>query len=173
MKHENHPSIIKIKKLAKTNESFTFPKVKTEDINKMINSLNRKKATGHDGIPTKVIKTASKIVDSHLNDAINHHCVKSVRIRSFFGPYFHAFGLNTEKYGVSLRIQPEYKKIRTRKNHAVQDIELNSCSGFAKVASVRSLYNKEETCKIKNYLHISILNPFSNLFTPLADSVRK
>ena len=32
------------------------------------------------------------------------------------GPYFHAFGLNTERYSVSLRIQSECRKIRTRKN---------------------------------------------------------
>ena len=33
-------------------------------------------------------------------------CVKSVRIRSYFGPYFHAFGLNTESispYSVRMR----------------------------------------------------------------------
>ena len=35
------------------------------------------------------------------------HCVKSVRIRSFPGPYFPAFGLNTEKYGDCL----EYVKL--------------------------------------------------------------
>ena len=34
------------------------------------------------------------------------HFVKSVRIRSFSGPYFPAFGLKTERYTVSLRIQP-------------------------------------------------------------------
>ena len=44
------------------------------------------------------------------------HCVKSVRIRSFSGPHFPAFGLNTGKYGVSLRIQSECGKIRTRKS---------------------------------------------------------
>ena len=36
---------------------------------------------------------------------VNNHCVKIVRIRSFSGPY----------YSVSLRIQAEYGKIRTRK----------------------------------------------------------
>ena len=36
-----------------------------------------------------------------------YHCVKSVRIRSFTGSYFPAFGLNTEKYSVSIRIQSE------------------------------------------------------------------
>ena len=34
----------------------------------------------------------------------SHDCVKSVRIRSFCIPYFSAFGLNTERYGVSLRL---------------------------------------------------------------------
>ena len=43
------------------------------------------------------------------------YCMKSIRIRSFSGPYFLAFGLNTERYSVSLRIQFECKKIRTRK----------------------------------------------------------
>ena len=33
----------------------------------------------------------------------------------FSGPYFPAFGLNTERYFVSLRIQSECRKIRTRK----------------------------------------------------------
>ena len=40
------------------------------------------------------------------------HCVKSVRVRSFSGPYFLAFGLNTEIYsarmggGIRTRITP-------------------------------------------------------------------
>ena len=44
-----------------------------------------------------------------------HHCVKSIRIRSFSGPYFQTFELNTERYGVSLRIQSKCGKIQTRK----------------------------------------------------------
>ena len=41
------------------------------------------------------------------------HFLKSVRIRSYFGPYFPAFGLNTERYGESLRIQCECGNMRT------------------------------------------------------------
>ena len=42
-------------------------------------------------------------------------CVlENVRIRSYSGPYFPAFELNTERYSVSLRIQSEWGKIRTR-----------------------------------------------------------
>ena len=36
------------------------------------------------------------------------------KYKVFSGPYFPAFGLNTERYEVSIRIQSEYK-IRTRK----------------------------------------------------------
>ena len=43
------------------------------------------------------------------------HCVKSVRIWSFSGPYFPAFELNTEIHGVNLRIQSECGKAHTRK----------------------------------------------------------
>ena len=42
------------------------------------------------------------------------HCVKNVRIRSYSGPYFPAFGLNTERYEVSLFSQSKCGKIRTR-----------------------------------------------------------
>ena len=38
------------------------------------------------------------------------------KYRVFSGLYFPAFGLNTLRYSVSLRIQPECGKLRTRKN---------------------------------------------------------
>ena len=37
------------------------------------------------------------------------HCLKS-----YFGPYFPAFGLNTDGCGQSLRIQSECRKMRIR-----------------------------------------------------------
>ena len=43
-----------------------------------------------------------------------NHCLKNVRIWSYSGPYFPAFGLNTERYGVFLLIQSQCEKIRTR-----------------------------------------------------------
>ena len=66
------------------------------------------------------LKIFSKFL--HLKQALkprqsfrDYHCVKSVSIRSFSVPCFSAFGLNTESYSVSFRIQSEYGKIRTRK----------------------------------------------------------
>ena len=38
------------------------------------------------------------------------HWVKCVCIRSFGGPYFPVFGLNTERYGVYLRLSPNVGK---------------------------------------------------------------
>ena len=46
----------------------------------------------------------------------NTHCLKSVRILSFFGPYFPALGLNKGRYGVSLRIQSEMLENTDQKN---------------------------------------------------------
>ena len=43
--------------------------------------------------------------------ASDNHCVKSVRIRCYSGPYFPEFRLNTERYE---RIQSECGKIQTR-----------------------------------------------------------
>ena len=42
------------------------------------------------------------------------HCAKSVRIRSYSDPHFPAFALNEQRYFVSLRIQSECGKMRTR-----------------------------------------------------------
>ena len=47
---------------------------------------------------------------------LNNHCVKCVQYGVLSGPYFLAFGLNTERYFVSLHIQSECGKIWTRKN---------------------------------------------------------
>ena len=41
--------------------------------------------------------------------------MKRLLIWSFSGPYFPIFGLNTEKYSVSLGNQSECEKIRARK----------------------------------------------------------
>ena len=47
----------------------------------------------------------------------------------FSGPYFPAFGLNTKRYEVSLRIQPECGKIRTRENSVFGHISRSDTIG--------------------------------------------
>ena len=56
------------------------------------------------------------------------YCVRSIQIRNFFSdPYFPVFGLNTESYRVNLRIQSEYRKIRTRKNSVFGYFSRSNC----------------------------------------------
>ena len=43
------------------------------------------------------------------------------------GPYFLAFGLNTESYSVSLRIQSECVKIRTKNNSVFGHFSYSDC----------------------------------------------
>ena len=52
--------------------------------------------------PDRVILENSSLINRQSDF---FHCVKSVRIRSYSGPHFPAFRLNTGRYGVSLRIQ--------------------------------------------------------------------
>ena len=51
-----------------------------------------------------------------LTEKKTNHSVKSVRIQSYSGPYFPAFGLNTERYGVSLCIPSEHGKNADQNN---------------------------------------------------------
>ena len=69
----------------------------------------------------------------------------------FSSPYFPVFGLNTEMYVVNIRIQSEYREIRTRKNsvfghfsrsvyfrHSIKDAAIHAALyGFA--AAIRIL----------------------------------
>ena len=64
--YRNHKSITKIKEIVKKKTIFDFTEATTEDINKIIKSLNPNKAIGPDHIPLKIIKTAANVIASHL-----------------------------------------------------------------------------------------------------------
>ena len=65
--------------------------------------------------------------------------VKSVRIRSFSGSYFPVFGLSMERYGVSLRIQSKYGKIRTRKTPNTDTLHTDNNSLFLQASLISCL----------------------------------
>ena len=67
------------------------------------------------------------------------HCVKSIRIRSFSGPYFSTFGLNTDIYPVNLCIQSELGKIRTRKTPNTDTLDV--VSFFVKFPKLTKKFN--------------------------------
>ena len=65
-------------------------------------------------VPGRKIIFGYNLLASLNNYLKDFHCVESACIWSFSGPYFHAFGINTERYRVSLHITCKCGKIRTR-----------------------------------------------------------
>ena len=59
--YQSQPSIIKVKEIVKGKLIFNFPQATTEDVNKIIKSLNPIKAAGPDHIPLNIIKTAANV----------------------------------------------------------------------------------------------------------------
>ena len=69
----DHPSILAINDVYKSTEpSFTFKHVKEAAVCKYINALNPKKAAGHDGISSKLLKLCSTQLTPHITSLINH-----------------------------------------------------------------------------------------------------
>ena len=74
------------------------------------------------------------------------HYVKSVRIRSFSGPYFPALRRNTERYSISLCIQSECRKERTKKTPNKDTFHVVAfCYG------IQNFQNHRFKTKSKNY----------------------
>ena len=97
----------------------------------------------------------------------------------FSGPYFPAFELNMERYEISLRIQSECGKIRTRKNSVFGHFSRSEITIFAK-RSISDVWlttwlgsecssaftSSDDNCNIislkKEYLQNRILNKTKN-----------
>ena len=86
-KFKNHPSIVEIHKNTSKQSSFiSMPssswdsKVTPDEIKATLKSLNSKKASGTDKIPTKLVKLASDILAEQMPIAINN----SISISTFF-----------------------------------------------------------------------------------------
>ena len=65
-------------------------------------------------------------------DNFRMHCVKTIFIWNYSGPHCSAFGLNTERYRLSLRIHSECEKIWTRITPSTNTfhVELNTLVTF-------------------------------------------
>ena len=70
--------VVKIKETYKHFGNFDLPKASPKDINKMIKSLNSKKATGPNIIPPKLVKLAANIIDCHICNIPNQGISSSI-----------------------------------------------------------------------------------------------
>ena len=73
-KYEKHPSIIKIKSSVEITQLFDFNFVTSDDISKIINSMDSTKKTSG-AFPIKIVKLANKKICKHLANCINE-CIK-------------------------------------------------------------------------------------------------
>ena len=92
------------------------------------------------------------------------HCAK---YGVFSGPYFPAFGLSTERYGVSFRIQPECGKTRTRKNSVFGHLYsfAQNLSSYSFIRENKSLILFFNTLNYKFSWYI--FDNFAKIFFPL------
>ncbi|CAG2212867.1 unnamed protein product [Mytilus edulis] len=67
----NHPSIKEILDNRKHNSDFEFKKVSNENVEKILNKINIKKATGADGIPAKIVKNCKSYIAPQLTTLVN------------------------------------------------------------------------------------------------------
>ena len=90
--YSRHPSIKRIKQFFIADKNFDLPKANVSNINKIIKSLNTKKAKGPDGISAKIVKISASVIDCHLTNIINNDIsnnyysehAKTVTVRPIF-----------------------------------------------------------------------------------------
>ena len=76
-KFKNHPSFINIKNEFRPTAELNNKAATVDQINKIIRSLDAKKATGPDKVPVKVAKMSSYIIDKHLTNIINNDLLRN------------------------------------------------------------------------------------------------
>ena len=76
-KFKNHPSFINIKNEFRPIAELNNKAATVDQINKIIKSLDAKKATGPDKVPVKVAKMSSYIIDKHLTNIINNDLLRN------------------------------------------------------------------------------------------------
>ena len=74
----NHPSLKEIKKQNDCTKNIVFEKVTTDKVEKIINNINTKKATGADGLPTNIIKCSKSIIAPQITSILNMSIDQSV-----------------------------------------------------------------------------------------------
>ena len=70
--------ILRIKEIYKPIKSFDFPKGNSTGINKIIKSLNPKKATGSDRIKSKFMKKCSNTINAHSTNILSNDILNSL-----------------------------------------------------------------------------------------------
>ena len=68
---KNHPSLVSIRNNITSEDTLSFSPVNSTFISKQIDKLSSRKATGHDGISTKLLKLAKPVVVEPIRNMVN------------------------------------------------------------------------------------------------------
>ena len=105
---------------------------------KMLSLLNLYTKVAHKGLPQSILIWQTMMVSTICIFLLwGWGCTvrKVSKYGVFSGPHFPAFGLNTERYEVTLHIQSEYGKIRTKKYYIFGHFSHNGWFEFLKLAT--------------------------------------
>ena len=98
-----------------------------------------------------IVKVIANKYDTKKGSVIKLNHVKSVRIWSYSGPHLPEFGLNTERYEVSLFIQPKGEKMQPR---------ITPNKDIFHALLVANLGNKDKSClhyrNLQLYLYLGM-----------------
>ena len=75
-KYKNHPSILKVKEFVNITDKFTFKKTTKQALQSQILTLNPKKITVENDIPTKLLIETNEIIDKYLT-TIYHNSIEN------------------------------------------------------------------------------------------------
>ena len=74
-KYKNHPSIQMIEETFDSNKTFSFDLVSSDTIFKQILSLDTKKATHSNDVPTKIVKANAELFSIFVSNAFNESVI--------------------------------------------------------------------------------------------------
>ena len=74
-KYKNHPSIQMVKETFDSNKTFSFDLVSSDTIFKEILSLDTKKATHSNDVPTKIVKANADLFSIFVSNAFNESVI--------------------------------------------------------------------------------------------------
>ena len=104
---------------------------------------------------TSSIKALTELARTPFKYWWNKNCVKSVRTRSYSGLHFPAFGLNAERYSVSLRIQFECGKMQTR---ITPNTDFLRSEKYSKYFQGKIITRRKHLRKISKTNHTSVVS---------------
>ena len=129
---------------------------------KKMEDLDASKVSQQNDVSTKLTKETAGTFSNFIYQNLNNHYVKSGCVRSYSGQYFRAFGQNTERYFIFLRIQSECRKIRTRITpntdnfYAVNMTDICILPSSLALEDMTLVFKKCPKSSKENYRHASI-----------------